>query len=152
MITGVKYVKLPNLRNVSDGKPVARRALAWLMTNPEQHDQNSWTGARQYDGDSHEDVTMAEDGKSLHCGTTCCIGGLIALGSGWTWNEVANGRIIGYDPFGVPIHEGVEYFAARRLGLDYDEAYGLFHDMREANALRKLAAIANGTYDINGPR
>lgn len=133
------YIKLPQLKGAKDGKAVARRVLAWLVANPEQHRQYSWTGEKVFDGT--KDVSLSDNGNALNCGTTCCIGGLIALADGWTWGNVMNGGKKG---------ETVEGHAQKRLGLNAYEAYSVLHDMRNSHALRKLAAIANGNYDCNG--
>lgn len=136
-----KYVPLPKLKGVRSGKPVARRVLAWLVAHPDQHDQASWTGPRVFDYDVDHEVTM-KDG-ALNCGTTCCIGGTIALADGWTWDDVANGKEMP-DPDGGTMIETVEDHARRRLAVNVSDAYDLFHCMDEGVAITRLARVANG--------
>lgn len=124
-------IPLPNLKGVKDGKPVARRILAWLVAHPDAHDQAKWNDSKGHPDEAEAAVSRGR----MHCGTTCCIAGAIALADGWSWEQVY------YD---TGDDSSVATHAAKRLGLDYEEAYDLFHTMNEEASLRGLARVANG--------
>lgn len=120
---------LPDIAHLPDGDPkIARTVHTWLVEHPEHHDQNHWA-VRDGEEDSEDNGVS---GRTLHCGTTCCIGGLIAVSDGWDWADV----VAGYkDLVDIPDHVG------KRLGLDHEEANELLYNFNNSAALLLLGEL-----------
>lgn len=122
------------MKSTEETRARAKVIYDYLVANPQEHNQRSY-------------------GRKTSCGTTMCIagkaiiefrpdlvkwedlgGGIFSLES---WLQDANGR-------------DIDVVAGELLGLNSEEACGVFMNMNEGRALAALLKIANGetlTYD-----
>lgn len=109
----------------------AQDALDYLEENPEKHDQSSWFN------EHIPGTTLLFGGREIinMCQTTMCAAGTVQF--------LERGYVDVNGQYGYP----VDIDAASLLGLNDDEAWFLFHQSDESQAVDALNAVAQGDED-----
>ncbi|MEU6674817.1 hypothetical protein [Streptomyces sp. NPDC046925] len=93
-----------------------------ITAHPETHDQLSW-------------------GRKSDCGTTYCIAGWAAVLTDasfiWSHDDDEDDKIATL----IDDHEAPDQYAARVMGLEYDDAARLFYTLENEAALSRLDAL-----------